>query len=98
MCAVYRIDNGQPFIPQATLVQNSDGSVSFELPNGAGWAGQEPWVNGAPSTYGLRHPDQPAGETPGAYQRFTVNGTSVTSLTRPQDAVLPYLLALGTAY
>lgn len=91
-CAVYRIDTGLPFIADATLVSNADGSVSFALPNGAGWAGQEP------DQYGLRHPNQPANESPGAYQRATVNGSCVTFVTRPQDAPMGYLLAQGQAY
>ncbi len=91
-CAVYRIDNGQPFIADATIIKNDDGSVSFALPNGAGWAGQEP------DHYGLRHPDQPIDESPGAYQRATVNGACVTFVTRPQDAPMGYLLAQGQVY
>lgn len=91
-CAVYRVDNGQPFIADAELVTNGDGSVSFALPNAAGWAGQEP------NHYGLRHPDQPHDQNPGAYQRATVNGSCVTFVTRPQDAPMGYLLAQGRAY
>ncbi len=87
-CAVYRVDNGLPFI--ATLQKNDDGSVSFATPNGQ-WAGQEPNV------YGLRH-DQPGNETPAAYQRFTLNGNTVVSVTRPQDLPFPYLFAEGKAY
>lgn len=91
-CAVYRIDNGLPFIADAELQQNGDGSVSFSLPNSQGWAGQEPNV------YGLRHPNQPISEAPGSYQRATVNGSCVTFVTRPQDAPMGYLLAQGKVY
>lgn len=91
-CAVYRIDNGLPFIADATLQNNDDGSVSFSLPNNEGWAGQEPNV------YGLRHPNQPSNEAPGAYQRATVSGQTVTFVTRPQDAPMGYLLVQGRAY
>lgn len=91
-CAVYRVDNGLPFIPDAELQSNADGSVSFSLPNGAGWAGQEPNV------YGLRHPDQPIGQSPGSYQRATLSGSTVTFVTRPQDAPQVYLCGLGRAF
>lgn len=91
-CAVYRVDNGLPFIADAELQQNGDGSVSFSLPNGAGWAGQEPNV------YGLRHPDQPISEAPGSYQRATLSGSTVTFVTRPQDAPMVYLFGQGRAF
>jgi len=90
-CAVYRVDTGLPFIADATLITNADGSVSFLLPNGA-WAGQEP------NHYGLRHADQPSDQSPGAYQRATLSGSCVTFVTRPQDAPMGYLLAQGQAY
>lgn len=89
-CAVLRVDTGQPFIPDAELVTNGDGSVSF-LTFG-GWAGQEPNV------YGLRHPDQPGDQSPGAYQRATLNGSAVTFVTRPQDAPMVYLCGQGQAF
>lgn len=92
VCTLLRLDTGLPFVAVATLVANPDGSVSFQLPNNAGWAGQEP------NAYGVRHPDQPAGETPGAYQRFTLAGQQVVSLTRPQDQPMVYLLGQGQAY
>ena len=38
---VIRIDTGQPFIADAQLVTNADGSVSFQLPDGK-FAGQDP--------------------------------------------------------
>lgn len=91
---VVRVDNGQPFIPRATLITNSDGSVSFQL-DGGNFAGQEPWVVGQPSTYGVRYADGPVC---GSYQRATVAGQSVTFLTRPQDVPCTYLLGIGTAY
>lgn len=91
-CAVYRVDNGLPFIADAEMRHNDDGSVSFFLPDNAGWAGQEP------NAYGVRHPDQPAGDNPGAYQRATLRDSCVTFVTRPQDAPMGYLLAQGQAY
>lgn len=92
-CALYRVDTGQPFIEDAMMQTNTDGSVSFALPNGAGWAGQEPMV------YGLRHPDQPASESPGAYQRFNPPvGLSVTIVTRPQDPPFGYYFIQGRSF
>jgi hypothetical protein len=91
-CAVYRVDTGKPFIEDATLQDNGDGSVSLSLPNNAGWAGQEPNV------YGLRHPNQPSNEAPGAYQRFTLSGSTLVSVTRPQDAPMIYLFGQGRAF
>jgi hypothetical protein len=91
-CVVIRVDNNQPFIPDATLVTNQDGSVSFQLPDGAGWAGQEP------NQYGVRHPNQSVAEAPGAYQRATLNGSAVTFVTRPQDLPFVYLIGVGQAY
>lgn len=90
-CAVYRVDTGLPFIADADLQTNADGSVSFALPNGT-WAGQEPNV------YGLRHPDQPGNQSPGSYQRATLSGSTVTFVTRPQDAPMGYLFVQGQAY
>lgn len=90
-CTLVRVDNGQPFVADAAIVKNDDGSVSLQLPNGTGWAGQEPNV------YGLRH-DQPANEVPGAYQRFTLNGSNIVSVTRPQDVPFIYLFGQGQAY
>jgi hypothetical protein len=90
-CAVYRVDTGLPFIADATLVTNGDGSVSFQLPNG-GYAGQEP------NAYGVRHDQDPNTGAPQPYQKATVNGSCVTFVTRPQDAPMGYLLASGTAY
>lgn len=89
-CALIRVDTGLPFVADAVLVTNSDGSVSFGTVGG--WAGQEPNV------YGLRHPDQPGSEPPGAYQRATLSGSTVTFVTRPQDAPMVYLFGQGQAY
>lgn len=89
-CALYRVDTGLPFVAEATLVQNGDGSVSFQLPEG-GFAGQEP------NAYGVRH-DQHDSDPPKAYQRATVNGSCVTFVTRPQDAPQGYFLASGQSY
>jgi hypothetical protein len=86
-CALFRLDNGQPFVDEATLVTNDDGSVSFALPGG-GFAGQEPNV------YGGRDDNA----EPKAYQRATREGSIVTFVTRPQDRPLAYLLAQGRAY
>ncbi len=89
-----RVDNGLPFITRAALITNPDGSVSFQLDGGL-FAGQTPWVVGQPSTYGLRYPDS---NEQGAYQRATVNGNTVTFLTRPQDNPCVYLMGQGVAY
>jgi hypothetical protein len=91
-CALYRVDTGHPFIADAVLHTNDDGSVRFALPNGTGWAGQEPNV------YGLRHPDQPADQVPGAYQRATLDGHTVTFVTRPQDPPMGYFFVQGKAF
>jgi hypothetical protein len=45
-----------------------------------------------------RHPDQPASEAPGAYQRATLSGATVTFVTRPQDAPMVYLIGQGKAF
>lgn len=92
-----RVDNGQPFIPRAEMVTNADdGSVSFRVgENPDMWAGQEPFVAGQHSTYGMRFPD---GSICGAYQRATLSGNTVTFLTRPQDIPCTYLLGIGKAY
>lgn len=89
-CALIRVDTGLPFVADATMVTNADGSVSFQTPDGH-WAGQEPNI------YGQRH-DQPVNETPGVYQRATVDGHSATFVTRPQDAPMGYTLFAGKAY
>jgi len=96
-CTLVRVDNGQPFILEGEPVVNldaagrPDGSMSCRLPSGA-WAGQEP------RQYGVRHPDQPGDQIPGAYQRFTVSGSVATFVTRPQDPPAAYLYAVGRAY
>ena len=93
-CTVIRVDNGQPFIANAELIDNPDGSVSFQLANGL-FAGQTPWEVGHASTYGQRYPDT---VECGAYQRATRDGNAVTFLTRPQDIPVGYLLFVGKAY
>jgi hypothetical protein len=82
-----KVDDGQPFVESAELVNNQDGSVSFKLPNGH-YAGQEPNV------YGERNDNA----EPKQYQRATLNGSSVTFL--PVEGSLPcvYLLGAGTVY
>ncbi len=89
-CALIRVDTGQPFVLDAEIVPNGDGSVSFRTPDGL-WAGQEP------NAYGVRH-DQPASETPGVYQRATLDGTSACFVTRPQDAPMGYYCPQGKAF
>lgn len=89
-CALIRVDTGLPFVADATVVTNGDGSVSFALPTG-GYAGQEP------NAYGTRH-DQTDGNPPQAYQRATLNGSAVTFVTRPQDAPMIYLFGQGQAF
>jgi hypothetical protein len=86
-CAVIRVDTGLPFIADATMVTNGDGSVSFLLASGL-YAGQEPNV------YGLRHD----GPEPQAYQRASLSGAVVTFVTRPQDAPMVYLVGIGKPY
>lgn len=88
-CALIRLDTGLPFVKDATLFTNADGSVSFHIPGG--WAGQEPNV------YGLRH-DQVGGDSAQSYQRATLSGNVVTFVTRPQDAPMIYLIGQGKAY
>lgn len=90
-----RVDNGQPFIERAELVNNpEDGSVSFDL-GGHIWAGQMPNIPGQPSQYGVRYPN---GDVKGAYQRASVSGNVVTFLTRPEDLPCVYLLGVGKAF
>lgn len=89
---VIRLDNGQPFIASAQLVKNSDGSVSFALPEG-GYAGQNP------TAYGLRED----GPNTQQYQRASLNGNSVTfyPLAEQNGTVYPpytYLIGFGTVY
>lgn len=91
---VLRLDTGLPFITVATLITNTDGSVSFQLADQT-FAGQTPWLVGQPSTYGFRYEDS---KECGAYQRATRDGSSVTFLTRPQDIPCTYLLGVGQAY
>jgi hypothetical protein len=76
-----------PFIVATKVVNNSDGSVSFELSDGR-FAGQEPNV------YGVRNDNAGIG----AYQKFTLSGNLVISQTRPGDAVFVYTVAVGVSY
>jgi hypothetical protein len=90
-CTLVRVDTGAPFVKDASLVTNNDGSVSFQLPAG-GWAGQEP------NQYGVRH-DQAAGTGPAqSYQRATLSGNMVVFVTRPQDEPMMYAFGQGRAY
>ena len=90
---VIRVDNGQPFIEQAQLVQNVDGSVSFLLPDG-NYAGQDP------QEYGARA-DGPATQQ---YQRASIDlqdggvGGTVTFFPHPDYPVYVYLLGTGQVY
>jgi len=93
-CTVLRVDTGLPFIENAMLITNADGSVSFQLANGL-FAGQMPWEVGQPSTYGVRYPDT---VECGSYQRATKDGNAITFLTRPQDIPVGYLIFVGQAY
>lgn len=90
-CTIYRVDTGAPFIANATIVTNSDGSVSFELVDGT-FAGQYPDI------YGQRADQAPNTGAPQAYQRATLNGGIVTFVTRPGDLPCGYLCAQGQAY
>lgn len=79
-----RMDNGQDFIPQAQLISNSDGSVSFLLPGG-GFAGQEPGL------YGVRHDQTDGSSVPQQYQRATLAGSVVTFVPLPPEGTDKYL-------
>jgi hypothetical protein len=84
---VLRLDNGEPFIEDAQLITNSDGSVSFRLPDGK-YAGQDP------AEYGERAD----GDATQQYQRATVAGTMVTFLPHPDYPAYVYLLGAGKVY
>ena len=86
-CTLYRVDTGAPFVENATIVPNSDGSVSFELVTGA-FAGQ------VPNVYGAREDST----TPQQYQRATLLGGIATFVTRVGDLPCGYLCAQGTVY
>lgn len=90
-CTLYRVDTGVAFVANATVVTNSDGSVSFELTDGS-FAGQEP------DQYGVRHDQAPNTGAPQAYQRATLSGAVATFVTRPGDLPCGYLCAQGQAY
>jgi hypothetical protein len=83
---VLRVDTGEPFIESAQLVENADGSVSFQLPDGT-FAGQDP------QEYGGRVD----GENK-QYQRATVTGSTVTFLPHPDYPAYVYLLGSGKVY
>ena len=86
-CTLYRVDTGAPFIENATVVPNGDGSVSFELVTG-GFAGQEP------NAYGVRSDNAEAKQ----YQRATLSGGIATFVTRAGDLPCGYLCAQGQVY
>jgi hypothetical protein len=84
---VIRLDNGEPFIEDAQLVTNTDGSVSFQLPDGK-YAGQDP------EHYGERAD----GDATQQYQRATLAGSTVTFLPHPDYPAYVYLLGTGQVY
>lgn len=84
---VFRVDTNQPFIEDAELVTNPDGSVSFKTRDGQ-FAGQEP------NAYGTRNNNGGIG----AYQKATVSGNVVTFLTRDQDKPMVYTFGAGKSY
>jgi hypothetical protein len=89
---VIRVDNGQPFIADAQLVTNADGSVSFQLPDGK-FAGQKP------EKYGERED----GDATQQYQRATlagepISGSTVTFTPHPDYPARVYLLGVGQVY
>ena len=86
-CSLIRTDTGLPFVAQAQMEPNSDGSVSFLLPTG-GYAGQ------VPNVYGARE-DSAATQQ---YQRATLAGNVVTFVTRDGDLPCGYLLVQGQVY
>lgn len=79
-----RVDSGLPFVDSCTRVQNSDGSVSYQLPNGQ-FAGQEP------NAYGVRNDNAEAKQ----YQRATESGNTTTFL--PVDGSLPCVYLIGSS-
>jgi len=87
-CTVVRVDNGLPFIAEAMLEMNADGSVSFLLPNGQ-YAGQSP-----DGGYGVRAD----GPDPQQYQRATLNGSAVTFFPLEGWPLYVYLLGQGRVY
>jgi hypothetical protein len=84
---VIRLDNGEPFIEDAQLVKNADGSVSFQLPDGR-YAGQDP------AQYAVRAD----GDATQQYQRATLTGSMVTFLPLPDYPAYVYLLGAGKVY
>lgn len=91
VCSLIRVDTGQPFIAQATPVTNGDGSTSFQLPNNAGFAGQQF------GEYGVRNDSANAG----MYQRATVNGAAATFVLQAPSGeiyVATYLYGSGQVF
>lgn len=86
-CTLIRMDTGRPFVTEATLETNADGSVSFKLAAG-GYVGQEP------RQYGVRHD----GPTTQQYQRASLSGSTVVFKTRPEDPPYAYLFAQGQVF
>jgi hypothetical protein len=84
---VLRIDTGAPFIADAQMITNADGSVSFQLPDGK-FAGQDP------EHYGKRAD----GDATQQYQRATVNGSQVVFLPHPDHPAYVYVLGFGQVY
>lgn len=89
---VLRLDNAEPFIEDAQLVTNADGSVSFLLPDGK-YAGQDP------AAYGVRAD----GDATQQYQRATlageaISGSPVTFTPHPDYPARVYLLGVGQVY
>ena len=84
---VLKITDGHPFIADAQMIANADGSVSFLLPDGK-FAGQDP------QEYGKRAD----GDATQQYQRATVSGSQVVFLPHPDYPAYVYLLGTGQVY
>lgn len=89
-CTLYRVDTGAAFMT-GTLVTNDDGSSSCELVAG-GYGGQEP------NQYGVRADQSPNTGAPQQYQRFTLEGSAATFVTRTGDLPCGYFCAKGQVY
>jgi hypothetical protein len=87
-CQLINVITGQPFVASCTLVQNTDGSTSFQLPDGN-------FVGQTPNQYGVQW--TPSAENK-QYQRSTVSGNTATFLTRDGDIPCCYLLVIGKVY
>lgn len=88
ICTLVRLDSGAPFVERATLETNDDGSVSFILPDGMGYAGQYPLQYGVRNDGPLKQP----------YQRATLKDGRVTFLGREGDTPWVYLYSEGQVY